>query len=431
MSPSHDSPLRIAICGGGIGGLALALILKRFAGAKPLAVDLYEAESDFTEIGAGITLWDRPRSIFYELGLEDELKPLIRDGGLVCRKSDTPQPFVFHELTARNGTLGLPRMDTVQLLLRALSSGPGPSDLISKHFSKCLESYTQDAAGVTLRFKDGSTASADVLVGADGIGSPTRRTMFTELAARARKTDAKQAEELEKLGMPTFTGTYMYRTLIDGNKLRAISPNNVSLKGSMVFTGLEKAAITYPISPSVVNVGLIWVQPEEFGQPRQTHSVTPASKQDVIDLVKGWEDDIQKVAEEDVTKWALSQVRLPQFVDGRVALLGDSAHAMLPHIGTGAGQAIEDAYILGQLLTQPSVTASNLSKVLEIYDTIRRPIAHQASDYVDVEKLKANDKEEFKKIGREMESIWGFHYANLPREDWARAKELFDKLQLD
>lgn len=88
--------------GGGIGGLALALILKRFAGSKPLAVDLYEAESDFTEIGAGITLWDRPRSVLYELGLEDELKPLIRDGGLLCRKSDTTQPFVFHELTARS-----------------------------------------------------------------------------------------------------------------------------------------------------------------------------------------------------------------------------------------------------------------------------------------------------------------------------------------
>lgn len=126
-------------------------------------------------------------------------------------------------------------MDTVQLFLRALASGPGPSDLISTHFSKRLESYTQDAStGVTIRFQDGSTASADVLVGADGIGSATRQTMYTELSKRARGTDPELAEELERLVLPTFTGTYMYRTLVDGDKLRAISPNNVSLKRSVV-----------------------------------------------------------------------------------------------------------------------------------------------------------------------------------------------------
>lgn len=85
---------------------------------------------------------------------------------------------------------------------------------------------------------------------------------------------------------------------------------------------------------------------------------------------------------------------------------------------------------------------------MEIYDTIRRPIADEASDAsfrmsrttiylpgylpadTDAEKLKANDKEEFKKMAAEIENIWSFHFSKMPQEDWIRAKELFDMLEL-
>ena len=82
-----------------------------------MTVDVYEAESDFTEIGAGITLWDRPRSILYELGLEDELKPRIRKGGMKVRKSDTSQPFVFHEMDAPSTLPPFPHPTSHQLTL--------------------------------------------------------------------------------------------------------------------------------------------------------------------------------------------------------------------------------------------------------------------------------------------------------------------------
>ncbi|KAK7693985.1 hypothetical protein QCA50_003560 [Cerrena zonata] len=445
-STSRDVPLKIAICGGGIGGLSLALVLKRFAEGKHLTVDLYEAEADFTEFGAGITLSDRPRSILYKLGFEEELRPMVRYEGLQLRKSDTLQPFAYHELGAPNGHLGLPRIETIQLFLRALASNSDSSVSFSTHFSKRLESYTQDDSGVTIHFQDSSAASADVLLAADGIGSRTRRTMYTDLADRVRGTDPKQAEELEKHITPIFTGTYQYRTLINGDKLRSISPNNVSLRGPTIFTGSGQSAISYPISSSLVNVGFLYVKPEEFGMPRPKPSVTSASKQEVVDLVKGWEDDVVKVAEtaDKYTKWALSQVDIPQFVDGRVALLGDAAHAMLPALGIGAGQAMEDAYILGRLLTQSLVTARDVGKVLDIYDTIRRPIAHEVSDRslrmsrmlfffpnympadVDVEKLKINDKEEIGKVAKEMEKLWSFNYTNMPEEDWIRARDLFN-----
>ena len=101
--------------------------------------------------------------------------------------------------------------------------------MITIHFTKRLERYTQNADGVTIHFMDGSIATADVLVGADGIGSRTRRAMYSDMASRVRDVDPKKATELEKHMEPTFTGTYQYRALVDGEKLRAKSPNNISL----------------------------------------------------------------------------------------------------------------------------------------------------------------------------------------------------------
>ena len=60
--------------------------------------------------------------------------------------------------------------------------------------------------------------------------------MYTDLANRVREKDAKQAEEFQRLATPTFTGIYMYRALIDGDKLRAVSPDNVSLKGAFIVS---------------------------------------------------------------------------------------------------------------------------------------------------------------------------------------------------
>ena len=131
-----------------------------------------------------------------------------------------------------DGTLGLPRIATVHLLQRALNSGSGHDGMINIHFNKRLEKYTQDADGVTVHFTDGSIVIADVLVGADGIGSRTRRAMYSDLANRVRDVDPEKAAELEKHVEPTFTGTYQYRALVDGNKLREKSPNNVSLTES-------------------------------------------------------------------------------------------------------------------------------------------------------------------------------------------------------
>ncbi|KAK7693986.1 hypothetical protein QCA50_003561 [Cerrena zonata] len=163
------------------------------------------------------------------------------------------------------------------------------------------------------------------------------------------------------------------------------------------------------------------------------------------EYVNDWEDDLHIIVENagEVTKWAISQVRpLPQFVDAKVALLGDSAHAMVPYIGAGAGQAIEDAFILGRLLASPLVSRNNVANVLKVYEDIRKPISQDAAsrslkmgylmelhpDYLpedaDVDKVKAGDHVQLEKVANAMQDVWSFHSTNMPGECWERASEM-------
>ena len=113
---------------------------------------------------------------------------------------------------------------------------PELAPFLHAHFSKRLLSYEQDSDGVTLHFADGSTARADILIGADGVGSPTRRTMYSNLSDRLRTSDPAKAEELLKVSQPSWTGVYIYRTLIDREKLRAEAPNNVMLDKMIIVS---------------------------------------------------------------------------------------------------------------------------------------------------------------------------------------------------
>lgn len=249
-------PLIEVYSGGGISGLSLALVLKKFMTSSTLTVDLYEAESAFTEVGAGITVWQRTRSIFASLGLQAALDNRAVSPPMKMRKSDTKEPFAFHTLViprkflnihyifssvtnllcAADGSIALPRLDMVQLLVENLQ--PDSTPFLTIHFSKKLNSYNQDADGVTLRFSDGSSSRADLLVGADGIGSLTRKTMYAGIAERVAQNDSAKAALILQGAQPTWTGTYAYRTLLESEKLRAVSPENVMLSSGLMVRSL-------------------------------------------------------------------------------------------------------------------------------------------------------------------------------------------------
>lgn len=122
------------------------------------------------------------------------------------------------------------------MLEEQLELGTTPG--LTVHLSKRLTSYEQDADGVTLHFADGSHARANVLVGADGVGSPTRRSMYTDLIAR--ETDPERKALMERTAAPCWTGTYVYRALIDREALRKKSPKSKMVDEShIVSAGLN------------------------------------------------------------------------------------------------------------------------------------------------------------------------------------------------
>ena len=228
--------------------MTLAVALQRYPDVQ---VDVYEAAAQFTEIGAGVSMWDRTWKIFQELGLENDLDKLAcvpLDGrtsmylfhsvtydaevlrlAVACdfRKSDEPDGgsrfllferpcthFIIYSMSVLthevfiDGCIRFHRADLLDVLVRRV-----PKE--AAHFGKKLTLYRQQSNGVTLLFADGVTADCDVLVGCDGIRSVVRKEMY-EQAWR----NGSSIPDIISYINPVWNGTITYRALIPGERLR-------------------------------------------------------------------------------------------------------------------------------------------------------------------------------------------------------------------
>ncbi|KZT63552.1 hypothetical protein DAEQUDRAFT_680182, partial [Daedalea quercina L-15889] len=123
-----------------------------------------------------------------------------------------------------------------------------------------------------------------------------------------------------------------------------------------------------------INVVAFVTNPEGEGTKYEGAWSREASKQEIVDEYADWESWVVQLF--NASAWVINVApKLPTYVGERVALLGDAAHAMTPHQGSGAGQAIEDGYILASLLADPRATRETLPRVLQVYDSIRRPFS--------------------------------------------------------
>ncbi|KAF9261124.1 salicylate hydroxylase [Marasmius fiardii PR-910] len=383
------SKFRVAICGGGIGGLVHACALAKFSS---ISVSIYERGSEVSTLGAGIGMWPRTWEILRKLGLAEELKKVslcfpAQDESLAFsfRKSNQRKGFEFFSLRGGGSLMTFHRCDFQRTILAQLPSGPN----CQMYYSKRLCSYSRSHDGtISLHFDDGTSHVCDVLVGADGIKSITRACMLREQAteARTRGRPPQEINALENCINPEFSGYVVYRSVAPREKLVENARDTPLPKSPVLYVGKDSYILAYPIAlGQMVNLVLFDFKKESRGvsYPGHWSEVVDSDQVHNVSSFEHWEPQARAWLKcmKNPIKWAVHVVKpLPTFVSHNVVLLGDAAHASTPHQGTGAGQAIEDAYVLAELLGHPSTTRETIPRALRIYDSIRRPWTQKVAE---------------------------------------------------
>ena len=341
--------MRIAIVGGGIGGLAAALFLRQ-AGHD---ATVHEQAAELREAGAGIVVSPNMVRPLRALGLLEELeRSAVRleaawefrrwqDGqvlfsqpmGEACERLYGAHCYVAH------------RADLLSMLMRAL-----PAHAL--HLDQRCTGIGQDARQVTLDIVSRNGAATrlavDIAIGADGIHSTIRETIAPGVEAR-------------------FSGLCAFRCLVPAER----APQMALRPVQTLWLGPGRHFVHYPVSGGRL-VNVVAIVPA--GDWRTESWTAPGEVADMARAFEGWDERVGQLiaAATDTRRWALyDRSPLDHWTDGRVTLLGDAAHAMVPLFAQGAAQAIEDAVVLAACLR--SAGPGSVRQALQRYEEIRRP----------------------------------------------------------
>ncbi|KAJ7200496.1 hypothetical protein C8J57DRAFT_1103525 [Mycena rebaudengoi] len=374
-------------------------------------------------------IWSRTWKILQLLGLASQFSKVTDTTpspsvavGFDYRRSDRPDGFHWNLVTMPYGCIRFHRAHFLDVFVDHLPKGVA-------HFGKRLIAYSRNASGLSLQFSDGTSALCDLLVGCDGIKSVVRAQL---LRSKAKDEDRP---ELLNLIEPKWTGSVAYRGLIPSNVLRNAGCVPRALLSPMMYCGQNKHIVSYSISQgNVLNLVAFTSQPDKEDTDYGAEWVSECTKDEVLNCFADWEPEVTQILEhiENPTKWGIHHLRpsLPFFVSERVALLGDAAHGMSPHLGAGAGQAIEDAYILAGILREAA--PENLEEALAAYEQTRLPVANHvlASSYESGRMYEFNSKfsEDYDTLGPAIRRQWDFLDESTLEEDVLKALGIFTDL---
>ncbi|MYR05513.1 NAD(P)-binding protein [Gordonia sp. SID5947] len=317
---------RIAVVGAGIGGLTLAIDLQR----KGMDVQIYEQTSVLREVGAAVAL-SANATRFYEgrFGMAEQLgEKWAEVDGLIFRDGLTGEQIARlssrDEYRRRYGApyAGIHRADLQAVLFGAL-------DTTSLHLSKRLTGIDDTGTAARLTFEDGDDAEADLVIGADGAKSLTRRLLLGYDDARYSGCTAARGIVAPEL-MPSLPdpGAIQFWMGPGGHLLHYPIGN-----GDQNFFLVKRESMPWAEKE--------WVVPAQDGRHIEPFAHWAPAVVEMISAVPVRE------------QWALVyRPPLTHWSDGRVTLLGDAAHATVPHHGQGANQSIEDAIVLSDLLSE-------------------------------------------------------------------------------
>src|SRR6266853_2623050 len=312
-------PLRIAIIGGGIGGLTAALSLRQ-AGFE---ADIYEQAPALTHIGGGINMGPNAARVLIRLGLGDGLdREAVRPLSTHQRRWQDGRTLQRAPLNPRCEELyGAPHLTVHRADLLAIITSGFPAERI--HLGHRLVGLADRGDHVEACFDNGARITPDILVGADGIHSAVRAILFGEEA-------------------PQFAGCVAYRGLVP---VERIADLGLEL-GRQSWVGPGAHLVHYFVSRGRLLNFVGWTEHDSWNREDWTDRATVAR---ALTAFAGWHEQVRRIvaAADTCFIWALfDREPLPRWSVGRVTLLGDACHPMYPFMGQGAAQAIEDGATL-------------------------------------------------------------------------------------
>jgi len=334
--PSRPSVL---IIGGGIGGLFAANALI----AHGLRVSVYEQASALGEVGAGVFVTPNAVRQLERVGLGPEVErwgARVGPGSHYFRHDGTPiAPVQVSDGSGWNAAFGMHRADFIDLLAAKLPEG-------TVRTGHRAIAFAQDDKRARVEFANGASAEAELVVAADGIHS-------------ALRSCACPPSE------PVFHGTISYRGLVARERLP-----DWPMDRWQMWAGPSRHFLVFPVRHGTMVNYVGFVPTDEEMKESWSAPGDPAVLRREF---AGWDPRIGAVLQQvDTTfRWALyDREPLATWSTGRLTLLGDAAHPMLPHLGQGANQSIEDGMALATLVAQ--VDASAVPAALLAYERLRR-----------------------------------------------------------
>lgn len=329
----------VAIVGGGIGGMAAASAMH----SRGVDVRVYEQAPELGEIGAGVLVTPNSLRLLNRIGIGAAVAAVgarVGEGSQYYREDGSKiAPILTVDSSGWNGMFGVHRAD----LLDALASG-FPRDRV--HTGHRAVGFSQSTDSARVYFENGVEATADAVIGADGIHSVLRN-------------------EITEPSPPVDSGSVAYRGLVPAERApwwrRGVS---------QLWMGEKKHFLVYPVRRGEL-INYVGFVPSETNTQESWTAVGDPDK--LREEFAHWDPVIPRLlAEVETTNWwgLYDRDPLSKWTEGRLTLLGDAAHPMLPHLGQGANQAMEDAVALSVFLSQSS--RESIPKALLAYEQLRR-----------------------------------------------------------
>ena len=330
--------LNIVVVGGGIGGLAAANALQLCG----LDVRVYEQAPQLGEVGAGVFLTPNGIRHMDRMGMGEAVRKwgcLVGDKSRYFRDDGTEIAGVqVTDSAGWNATFGMHRADLVSMLADNLPEG------VVRTGYRCT-GFEQDDASARVMFENGETVEADIVIGADGIHSVLQPFVV----------QPKQ---------PVFSGSLAYRGTISHEKLP-----DWPTDAWRMWLGHKKHFLVFPLRAGKLLNFVGFVPADEAMKESWSAQGDP---DELRSEFAGWDDRLINLLNhvDHTFRWGLyDRDPLDRWINGRLVLLGDAAHAMLPHLGQGANQSIEDAMALATLLQKAD--PKNLAPAIQRYQDLR------------------------------------------------------------